>query len=214
MVLEAVCDYNLWFWHAFYGCAGSMNDLNVLRLSNIMKTFLNGDFAALEEDAGVVPFEIDQAQFRQLFLLVDGIYPKYSRFVKGIKDPLSQQEKSFSAWQEAARKDIERAFGVLQCQWKFMAHPINALSPDIIRRRVKTCIILHNMNVSDRVMEGDVRATYNHAYKLGVEEDNEESTQATGRGDSDSLSSSQDRWSQLSNANEHGRLFQALIRKY
>jgi hypothetical protein len=95
-----------------------------------------------------------------LFLLVDGIYPKYSRFVKGIKDPLTQQEKSYTGWQEAARKDIERAFGVLQGQWKFMAHPLDLMSLDVITSRVVTCLILHNMNVSDRVMKGDVRAVY------------------------------------------------------
>jgi Plant transposon protein len=166
MVLEAVCDQNLWFWHAFYGVAGSMNDLSVLRLSKILKGFVSGEFEKLERDANVVPFSINNKEFKQLFLLVDGIYPKYSRFVKGIKDPLTDQERKYSAWQEAARKDIERAFGVLQCQWKFMAAPIKAYSTDVIRMRVKTCIILHNMNVSDRVMEGNVKARYNLAYKL------------------------------------------------
>jgi hypothetical protein len=115
LILEGVCDYNLWFWHAFYGCAGSFNDLNVLRLSNLMTMFVDGSFSTLEKNGGVVPYNITGQEFNALFLLVDGIYPKYSRFVKGIKDPVTTQEQcSYTGWQEAARKDIERAFGVLQ----------------------------------------------------------------------------------------------------
>jgi hypothetical protein len=161
LVLEGVCDYNLWFWHGFYGCAGSFNDLNVLRLSNLMTMFVDGSFSAIEESAGVVPYNITGEEFAALFLLVDGIYPKYSRFVKGIKDPVTRQECSYTGWQEAARKDIERAFGVLQGRWKFMRNPIELMTMDIITERVKTCLILHNMCVSDRVMGGDVRALYN-----------------------------------------------------
>jgi Plant transposon protein. len=33
LVLEAVADYNMWFWHASFGYAGSLNDLNILNLS-------------------------------------------------------------------------------------------------------------------------------------------------------------------------------------
>jgi Plant transposon protein len=54
--------------------------------------------------------------FNELFFLVDGIYPKYSQFVKGIKDPINQTEKSYTAWQEACRIDIEQAFGTLQAK--------------------------------------------------------------------------------------------------
>ena len=30
IMLEAVASYNLWVWHAFFGAAGSNNDINVL----------------------------------------------------------------------------------------------------------------------------------------------------------------------------------------
>jgi hypothetical protein len=160
VILEGVCDHNLWFWHCFYGCAGSFNDLNVSRMSNLKTMFKDGTFAQLEQNAGVVPYNIGGEEFNALFLLVNEIYPKYSRFVTGLKDPFTQQEKSYTGWQEVARKDIERAFGVLQGQWKFMTTPVELMSLDAITSRVVTCLILHNMNVSDRVMKGDVRAVY------------------------------------------------------
>jgi hypothetical protein len=167
LILEGVCDYNLWFWNSFYGCAGSFNDLNVLRMSNLMTMLLDGTFADIENRAGVVPYNISGEEFDALFLLVDGIYPKYSRFVKGIKDPITEQECGYTGWQEAARKDIERAFGVLQCRWQFMRKPIELMDLGLITQRVKTCLILHNMGVSDRVMNGDVTAAYNPAAILG-----------------------------------------------
>ena len=37
--------------------------------------------------------------------------------------PLTNEEKRYTAWQEAARKHIERAFGVLQCRFQVMARP-------------------------------------------------------------------------------------------
>ena len=106
IILEGLCDYNLWFWNCFFGCCGSFNDINVLKLSNLPELLTNGTFEDLEKRAGTVPFKILQEEFERMFILVDGIYPPYSRFVKGIKDPNTQQEKYYTKWQEGARKDI------------------------------------------------------------------------------------------------------------
>ena len=72
---------------------------------------------------------------------------------------ITQQEKNFSRWQEGARKDIERAFGVLQCKFKAMCTPILSLHMGGATNLTACCIILHNMGVSDRIM-GDVYARY------------------------------------------------------
>jgi hypothetical protein len=161
IVMEAVCDYHLWFWHVCYGNPGSMNDSNVLETSPLLEMLLNRSFVKVEEDSGVVPFYIhghDQP-FHKTFLLVDGAYPKYCRFVRTINPPITQQEKNFSRWQEGARKDIERAFGVLQCRFKAMSTPIQSLHMAGATNLTACCIILHNMGVSDRIM-GDVYARY------------------------------------------------------
>ena len=75
-------------------------------------------------------------------------------------------EKVLTGWQEGARKDIERAFGHLQARFQFLARPINLHRLTDISNRVSTCVILHNMCVSDRVMDGDVNARYNPAFDL------------------------------------------------
>ena len=71
----------------------------------------------------------------------------------------------FTAWQEACRKDIERAFGVLQSKFQVLARPMLQINLTKIANKVATCMILHNMCVSDRVM-GDERAHYNPAFNL------------------------------------------------
>jgi Plant transposon protein len=61
-----------------------MNDLNILNQSPLLKKMTDGSFSALERESRVVPFSIIMNQdFDKLFMLVDGIYPKFSRFVRG-----------------------------------------------------------------------------------------------------------------------------------
>jgi hypothetical protein len=82
------------------------------------------------------------------------------RFTDGFKEPISQAEQHYTRWQEGARKDIERAFGVFQGKFQFITRPIHLHNLQDIANRVACCIILHNMCVADRVMGGDVYATY------------------------------------------------------
>ena len=169
IVLEAACDYHLWFWHASYGYAGTLNDINIINLSPLTEAFISGEMAKLETE--VVPFQIGSEEFNQLYLLVDGIYPSFSRFVKGYKEPIGEFEKALTTWQESARKDIERAFGVLQLKFQCVARPIKLRALKRIEALVTTALILHNMCVSDRVMEGNCRANYNPANSVAVLKD-------------------------------------------
>ena len=81
--------------------------------------------------------------------------------MKGIHVPVSALEKAFTAWQEAAWKYIERAFGVLQCCFQIMARPLYAHSSLVkMRNTVSACLNMHNMCVWDSVMDGNVYAIY------------------------------------------------------
>ena len=164
IVLEAACDHHLWFWHAGYGYAGTLNDLDILSLSPLMDRILDRTFQELEK--GSVPFSIGDEEFLYLYLLVDGIYPALSRFVKAIIHPVGSKETKYTKWQESARKDIERAFGVLQFRWQCVSRPIHLMKLEYVADMVTAAIIFHNMGVSDRVMDGDVRARYNPAFTV------------------------------------------------
>jgi hypothetical protein len=167
LVMEAISDYHMWFWHCAYGYAGTLNDRTILELSPFLRALIDGRFIAKEES--VVPYEIAKESFDKLFILCDGIYPQWSRFVKGFKEPVLIAEKYFSEWQESSRKDIERAFGCLQSKYQYMQRPITEMDLHKIANRVRTCVILHNQCMSDRVME-DVHARYNPAHSVVEEE--------------------------------------------
>ena len=147
IVLEAFADHNLWFWHHSFGWPGSLNDINIWNRSCLLKAFLDGSFAA------DVDFEyaVDDKVFNRLWLAVDGIYPELSRFVKTIEEPFNRKSTVFAMWQEATRKDIERAFGVLQRKFQILVRKIELWYVSDIGAVVNTTIMLHNMMVAQRI---------------------------------------------------------------
>ena len=157
VVLEAACDYNLYFWHCDYGFPGTYNDLNIINASSLLAAFVDGYMTEFEQDC--IPFSILDEEFMCLYWLVDGIYPTWARFVKAIsEDGGNPVSSAYKIWQEAKRKDIERAFGVLQLKWQMVARPFKFHKSEIIANTVTTCLILHNMCVHERVnetIEGD-----------------------------------------------------------
>lgn len=171
ITLEAACDYNLWFWHAAYGYSGALNDANILGLSPLLERMTNGSLSRIEQQAGVAPFLIPGTQepFYSTYFLVDGIYPRYSRLLKAVKHPFFEDEKKFSEWQEGARKDIERAFGVLQCRWKCMCSPFYYMDQQCIYQMVTSCLIFHNMCVQERIM-GNCTDRYDASTETDVAE--------------------------------------------
>jgi hypothetical protein len=151
IVLEAFADYNLWFWHHSFGWPGSMNDINIWDRSCLLKCFLDGSFASDVD----FEFEIGTKTFSRLWLLVDGIYPELSRFVKTIQEPVGRKSTSYALWQESARKDIERAFGVLQRTFHILVRKMEFWYLSDICNVVNTCIVLHNMMVAHRIDSSD-----------------------------------------------------------
>ena len=81
------------------------------------------------------------------YYLVDGIYPMWPIFVKTISSPMGVRRVLFAQKQEAARKDVERAFIVLQSRWTIVKGPTRFWYKDVIADVMYACIILHNMIV-------------------------------------------------------------------
>ena len=68
-----MCDYNLWIWHAQFGHAGTLNDINIWNKSDLKEVLVNGLFK------GDFDYEMGGEVFKHLWILVDGIYPKLAR---------------------------------------------------------------------------------------------------------------------------------------
>ncbi|XP_073152014.1 uncharacterized protein [Henckelia pumila] len=88
---------------------GCNNDINVLERSNLFLNLAKGE-------APPVQFEVNGNEYNMRYYLVDDIYSSWAAFGKTIPRPLSQKHKIFARYQEGVRKDIERAFGVLQAR--------------------------------------------------------------------------------------------------
>ena len=83
------------------------------------------------------------------YYLTDGIYPKWVTFIQSIRLPQGEKNSLFAKTQEAVRKDVERAFGVLQARFAVVKNPSKLWDKDKIANIMRACIILHNMIVED-----------------------------------------------------------------
>ncbi|XBH75461.1 hypothetical protein VPH35_102216 [Triticum aestivum] len=142
LILEAVASRDLRIWHAYFGIAGSNNDINVLNQSPLFIKQLKGQ-------APRVNFFVNDKEYQHGYYLVDGIYPEWAAFVKTISMPQTEKHKLFAAHQEGARKDVERAFGVLQGRFSILRRPARLYDRGDIEKVMIACIILHNMVVED-----------------------------------------------------------------
>nr|GEX32273.1 hypothetical protein [Tanacetum cinerariifolium] len=68
----------------------------------------------LKDLASVVPYVVNGFEYRNGYYLADGIYPEWASFVKSFTVATDLKHAYFKQRQESARKDVERAFGVLQ----------------------------------------------------------------------------------------------------
>ncbi|RLN35067.1 uncharacterized protein C2845_PM03G28520 [Panicum miliaceum] len=140
IILEAVTSKDLWIWLSFFGMLGSHNDINVLHISPI--------FARLAEGEGPqVTFSINENDYPMGSYLADGIYPSWAIFVKTIPEPQGNKKKYFAKIQEACRKDVERAFGVLQSRFALVRGPASLWDEDSLADIMRAYIIMHNMIV-------------------------------------------------------------------
>ncbi|XP_052114185.1 uncharacterized protein LOC127739714 [Arachis duranensis] len=70
-------------------------------------------------------------------------------FVKSISKPQGEKRKLFAQYQKGQRKDVERAFGVLQARVAIIRGPARFWEKKKLANIMRACIILHNMIVED-----------------------------------------------------------------
>ena len=111
-MLEAVASYDLWIWHAFFGMAGSNNDINVLNFSPLFKEIKNGT-------APPSPFEVNGHHYERGYYLADGIYPPWATLVKAPRAPTDAKRQKFKKYQESAERMLNVLSGYLREDFTF-----------------------------------------------------------------------------------------------
>ncbi|RYR08528.1 hypothetical protein Ahy_B05g076262 isoform D [Arachis hypogaea] len=91
-------------------------EINVLDRYSVFDDILN-------DRASEVNYTINGNNYTIEYYLADGIYPEWVTFVKSISKPQGEKRKLFAQYQEGQRKDVERAFGVLQARFIIIRGP-------------------------------------------------------------------------------------------
>ncbi|XP_029129933.1 uncharacterized protein LOC114916715 [Cajanus cajan] len=84
IILEVVASQDLWIWHAFFGTAGSNNDITMLNASNVFNEVLLGT-------APTVQYTVNRTQYNMGYYLADDKYPDFAIFVKTISMPQGEK---------------------------------------------------------------------------------------------------------------------------
>ncbi|RWR76317.1 putative nuclease HARBI1 [Cinnamomum micranthum f. kanehirae] len=95
-------------------------------------------------------------------------------FVKTISYPNGPNATNFAAAQESARKDVDRAFGVLQARFAIVRGPARFWDHQTVHHIMKACIIMHNMIVEDecnKSLPPNYDAREGECYDLAVSRD-------------------------------------------
>ncbi|XP_010424794.1 PREDICTED: uncharacterized protein LOC104709959 [Camelina sativa] len=77
----------------------------------------------LQGIAPKVKFFVNGRAYHMAYYLTDDIYPNWATFIQSIPMPQDPKSSLFATSQEGTRKDVERAFGVLQARFAIVRNP-------------------------------------------------------------------------------------------
>jgi len=152
IVLETICDHDLYIHHGFAGAPGSHNDLNVLGQSPLFMDMMDGNWPPKD-----LPYTVNGRTRTMLYYLTDKVYHKYPVFLSCYANPSTRKQRIFNRLQEAVRKDVERLYGVLTSRFHMLLRPSRFTTVPQMIQAVKAMAILHNMIVLER--RGDFLGT-------------------------------------------------------
>ena len=159
VVLEAIEDHHYCFWHFNFGSPGALNNLNILDRSPLLVKLVHAESPS-------VHFTVNGNVYQYMYWLGDSIYPQYACFVLTFATPQTRMQNMFASAQEAKRKDIERAFGMLQAKFHILTSSCRLWERQTMKIYIHTRVICHNLVLEDKCWNG-VNSDYIH-YELYI----------------------------------------------
>uniref|UniRef100_A0A0D2ZUP6 DDE Tnp4 domain-containing protein n=1 Tax=Brassica oleracea var. oleracea TaxID=109376 RepID=A0A0D2ZUP6_BRAOL len=126
-----------------------------------------------------------------------------STFIQYIRLPQTEKQSLFAKSQESVRKDVERAFKVMQARFAVVKNPSKLWDKEKIGNIMIACIIIHNMIVEDE------RSSFTQYNKFEFQEREEVDTFSVNM--LSNLGSTMDRRTNLRNRQTHEQLKNDLI---
>ncbi|XP_028092087.1 uncharacterized protein LOC114292344 [Camellia sinensis] len=117
--------------------------------TNIARLLAIGEVRGFPGKAPLIHYTINGHNYNMGYYFVDGIYPQWATLVQTISSIQGAKKKHFAMMQESTRKDVERAFGVLQSRFEIIGGAVRFWDPKMLGNIMKSYIILHNMIVED-----------------------------------------------------------------
>ena len=80
--------------------------------------------------------------------------------MKTIRAPANLKDKNYAVAQESQRKDVKRAFGVLQARFAIVRGPARFWDKATLTDIMNACIIMHNLIIEDERDKGRSEPPY------------------------------------------------------
>ena len=135
LVLQAVCDHNMFFLDCYCGWPGSVHDARVLTNSDL--------FVWIQSNPG------DMFPMQGTHILGDAAYPLNTWLLTPYKDygHMQQEDRNYNYCYSATRMVIERAFSLLKERWRRMKFVDVTRVKEIPTMIIASCV-LHNICLS------------------------------------------------------------------
>ena len=131
IILQAVCDHEMFFTDIYVGWPGSVHDARVFRRSSLC--------AVLENTC-------EKMCPQESYLLGDAAYPLRPSLLIPFKDNgnLTEQQKTYNFKHSSSRMKIEHSFGVLKGRWRRLKH-LDIVDIHVILDVIVVGCMLHNL---------------------------------------------------------------------
>lgn len=145
IAVEAYKDRDLYVSHWFACRCGTNNDKTLLEESPVFNSILNGMYD--------IKLLTDYRLHRRApitrvgYFFVNGICPRWTICARLVHSLANRKEKQYKKIQEALRKNIESAFGVIQARFEVMRKESFIWYKKNVAKVSKVCVIIHYMLV-------------------------------------------------------------------